>query len=69
MNSKKIYAKSILAASILTATTSLSASEFMLEEVVVTAQKRSESLQDVPVAVSAFTNEALTDFGVSSTQF
>ena len=29
----------------------------MIEELVVTAQKREESLQDVPVAVSAFTDE------------
>ena len=39
-----------------------------LEEVVVTAQKRSESLQDVPIAVSAFTNEALKEFGIVDTQ-
>jgi outer membrane receptor protein involved in Fe transport len=30
-----------------------------LEEVVVTAQKRSESLLDVPIAVTAFSQEAL----------
>ena len=40
----------------------------VLEEVLVTAQKRSESLQDVPVTLQAFSNEALTDFGVTSTQ-
>lgn len=32
-----------------------------LPEIVVTAQRRAESLQDVPVAVSAFSNEALAD--------
>mgnify|MGYP003579758442 CR=1 FL=1 len=32
----------------------------ILEEIVVTAQKRSESLQDVPAAVSAFNQEQLT---------
>ena len=31
-----------------------------LEEVIVTAQKRSESAQDVPIAVTAFDAEALT---------
>lgn len=36
-----------------------------LEEIVVTAQKRSESLQDVPVAVSAFTNETMNALGVN----
>ena len=35
-----------------------------LEEIVVTAQKRSESLQDTPVAVTAFTGEQLQQAGV-----
>ncbi|WP_317928438.1 TonB-dependent receptor [Halioxenophilus sp. WMMB6] len=39
-----------------------------LEEVVVTAQKRSESLQNVAIAVSAFSGEELSNFGVSGTQ-
>lgn len=30
-----------------------------LEEVIVTAQKREQSLQDVPIAVAAFSNEML----------
>ena len=34
---------------------------FILEEVIVTAQKRTQSLQDVPVAVSAFTGEQIAD--------
>lgn len=36
----------------------------VLEEVVVTAQKREQNLQDVPVAVTAFTGEMLRDSGV-----
>ena len=36
----------------------------VLEEVVVTAQKRTQNLQDVPVAVSAFTGEQLRAAGV-----
>ncbi|MEZ5573363.1 MAG: TonB-dependent receptor [Halioglobus sp.] len=36
----------------------------VLEEVVVTAQKRTQNLQDVPVAVTAFTGEMLRDSGV-----
>ncbi len=39
--------------------------ESMLEEVIVTAQKREQSLQDVGIAVSAFTGEQLRAFGVS----
>ncbi|MFU8762896.1 MAG: TonB-dependent receptor, partial [Haliea sp.] len=36
----------------------------VLEEVIVTAQKREQSLQDVPIAVTAFTNEMLQRTGV-----
>ena len=36
----------------------------VLEEVVVTARKREESLIDVPVAISAFTEAALLDAGI-----
>ncbi|MEH6581061.1 MAG: TonB-dependent receptor [Halioglobus sp.] len=39
-----------------------------LEEVVVTAQKRAESLQDVPVAVSAFQTNQLENFGIEDTK-
>ena len=35
-----------------------------LEEVIVTAQKRSESLQDVPVAVNAFSSETILEAGI-----
>jgi iron complex outermembrane receptor protein len=38
--------------------------EGALEEVVVTAQKRTQNLQDVPVAVSAFSGEMLRESGV-----
>ena len=39
-------------------------SQFMqstIEEVIVTAQRTEQSLQDVPIAVSAFTEEVLSD--------
>ncbi|GAB3104008.1 TonB-dependent receptor [Aestuariicella hydrocarbonica] len=39
---------------------------FAIEEVVVTARKREESLQDVPVAVSAFSEQALEMRNVTS---
>ena len=38
----------------------------VLEEVVVTARKREESLQETPVAVSAFTGESLEELGLTN---
>ncbi len=35
-----------------------------IEEVVVTARKRSESLQDVPIAITAFTEQTIERAGV-----
>lgn len=37
-----------------------------LEEVVVTAQKRTESLQDTPISIAAFDNQALENKGINS---
>ena len=44
--------------------TFVSAEERVIEEIVVTATKREESIQDVPIAVSAFTGEDLAARGV-----
>ncbi|MEH6588461.1 MAG: TonB-dependent receptor [Halioglobus sp.] len=43
------------------------AQSMALEEVIVTAQKRSESLQDVPVAVNAFTSDMIQEAGINNT--
>ena len=40
----------------------------ILEEVIVTAQKRSERIQDVPISVAALTGEALESWGVQDVQ-
>ncbi len=40
----------------------------LIEEVVVTAQKREERLQDVPIAIQAFTQERLDVLGIQSVQ-
>ncbi|QIB67479.1 TonB-dependent receptor [Kineobactrum salinum] len=40
------------------------AAQGMLEEVIITAQKREQNLQDVPVAVTAFTGEQMSAMGV-----
>ncbi|WP_242523808.1 TonB-dependent receptor [Microbulbifer salipaludis] len=49
-------------------TTALSgaASAAEIEEVVVTAQKRAENLQDVPIAISAFTGDSMKAMGVKN---
>lgn len=39
-----------------------------LDYIVVTAQKRAESLQDVPLAISAYSGDALQNLGVTGTQ-
>ena len=41
--------------------------EDSLEEVVVTAQKRSERLQDVPIQVDVFTAQGISDSGIKDT--
>ncbi len=46
----------------------LAEDDFTLEEVVVTAQKRAQSLQDVPISVSAVGGEKLADAGIENLQ-
>ncbi len=38
---------------------------FVLEEIIVTAEKRAESLQDIPIAISAFSGEVMERSGVT----
>jgi iron complex outermembrane receptor protein len=44
----------------------LNAESFALEEVIVTAQKKAESLQDTPISLTAFSNERLEIEGISN---
>ncbi len=54
----------IVAALALAAASPLAMSQAMLEEVIVTATKRAESLQDVPVSVSAIQGDQIQDAGI-----
>lgn len=58
--------RATLAAAIIATIGVTDAAQAQLEEVVVTARKRSESLQDVPMAVSAFTAGQLADAQVDN---
>ena len=58
MNAPKLKAMALAVAAATTATTAYQA-HAQLEEVIVTAQKRSESAQDVPIAITAFDEEAM----------
>ena len=49
-------------------TTGAASSSGGIEEIVVTAQRRSESMQDVPVAVTAITAARLEGMGIQSTE-
>ncbi len=40
----------------------------LIEEIVVTAQKKSESINDVPIAISAFTGDTLKTLGMTDTR-
>src|SRR6267154_839044 len=48
------------------ATASTGAGADTLEEVVVTAQRRSENMQDVPISMQAFTGQALQQLNIST---
>lgn len=44
------------------------AEDFLLEEIIVTAQKRAQSLQDVPVSVNAVTGKQMAESGITNLQ-
>ncbi|MCB1843011.1 MAG: TonB-dependent receptor, partial [Halioglobus sp.] len=44
----------------------VSAQSMVLEEVIVTARKREEAIQDVPVSITAFTGNQLRDAGITN---
>ena len=63
------HTQKLLAATILTSTiisTPAFSQDGVLDEIIVTAERRSESIQDVPIAITAVTTEALTEAGIDS---
>ena len=57
-----------LAIMLATAAANISAQSLTLEEIVVTAQKRAESLQDVPISVSAVGGDKIDEAGIENLQ-
>lgn len=58
----KLWSAAVMASSVIAADVALA--QVQLEEVLVTARKRSEDLQSVPMAVSAFSGNQLQNYGV-----
>lgn len=53
---------------LVSAIASANTDKFVLEEVIVTAQKTPESLQDVPISMSAVNGQAIADAGITDLQ-
>lgn len=64
MSKMSKYFRHPMAIAIGLAVSQQAAAQSMLEEVVITAQKREQNLQDVPVAVTAFTGQQMAALGV-----
>ncbi|CAH0992729.1 Vitamin B12 transporter BtuB [Sinobacterium norvegicum] len=65
---KKIIAQSVAIASLsgLSLQAFSQETSLMLEEVVVTAQKRAESIQDTPISIAAFDEQSIEDRGITN---
>ena len=62
----KLAVFSVLVAGVIVAPRPVIAQEGALEEIIVTARKREESVQDIPIAVSAFTADDIRELGLQS---
>ena len=58
------YAKKALGLAVLAGFSAASVAEIAIEEVVVSARKRAENLQEVPIAVTAFTESQIESAGI-----
>ena len=66
-NKFQIWAPLLIATIISVTSFSGYSQEATLEEIVVTAQKRSESLQDVPISIQAFSSDEIERLNISNT--
>ena len=69
---RKVHGKNALAGAVaslsIACATGVNAQALVLEEVIVTAQKRTESLQDVPISVATMSGGRIDDIGITSLQ-
>ncbi|WP_390614441.1 TonB-dependent receptor [Maricurvus nonylphenolicus] len=63
---KNILSVSIASAMAVASAPQVLAEDLLLEEIVVTAQKRAQSLQDVPISISAMDGEKMSEVGISN---
>ena len=61
---KAINSRNVMAMAILASVATTSVAEITIEEVVVSARKRAENLQEVPIAVTAFTASQIESAGI-----
>ena len=64
MNLRNLVAASVMALMAVPVVQSVSAQEMSLEEIVVTARKREENIYEIPISVSAFSQEQLDQAGI-----
>lgn len=65
---RSLFIMGVSTAAIAAATPALAQQATMLEELVVTAERRDQSLQDVPVAVTAYTSERRDLLGIATVE-
>ncbi len=64
--SKNFAASSVMVGALLLASSPVTADELVLEEVIVTAQKREQNLQDIPMSVQVLGAQQLTELNISN---
>jgi outer membrane receptor protein involved in Fe transport len=64
----KIAARALVAAAVAAALSGTAVAQAQLEEITVTARKRTESLQEVPLTITAFTADTIERTGIRSVQ-